>query len=186
MREPTLIVVAGPAGAGKTTLGMQIAKVLHATFLDKDTISEAFTDYILGGNTRESELYRNEVCPLEYAVSLQLCEENLAVGQSVVLVLSMIGQIADYGAWKTLQEEASVSFADYKVKFIWILPKEEIEYARILERGAERDEYKLQHWDEYYAAISALQPDSRYQAYRYDNAHPKERNFNLLLKWITK
>lgn len=44
MTKPTLIIISGPPGAGKTTLSHPLAKSLHLPLLAKDVIKERFAD----------------------------------------------------------------------------------------------------------------------------------------------
>jgi adenylate kinase family enzyme len=52
MKSPFFIIISGPPGSGKTTLGKEIAKQLKLPYLSKDTIKESLFD-TLGWNDRE-------------------------------------------------------------------------------------------------------------------------------------
>ena len=70
----------------KNTVGKKIAEQLRYVYLDKDTIAQPFVEALNPiKNDRESTLYLNTIRPLEYQVLLDVAEENLRLGQSVVL-----------------------------------------------------------------------------------------------------
>jgi cytidylate kinase len=52
MKSSFFIIISGPPGSGKTTLGKKIAKHLELPYLSKDTIKESLFD-TLGWNDRE-------------------------------------------------------------------------------------------------------------------------------------
>ena len=93
--KPTFLLVTGCAGSGKTTLGKKIAKKLNWTYIDKDTVVNLFTDWILSDkgfskNNRESKVYCNNIRPLEYRTVFKISEENLKLGNSIVLVIHLL------------------------------------------------------------------------------------------------
>lgn len=192
-KKPTFVIVTGCAGSGKTSLGKAIAKEKHWTYIDKDTVTRHFADYILVSkgkdkNDRESEIYCNEIRPIEYKLTFKVCQENLNLGNSVILTIPFIAQIRDYNRWLEMIKEYELDLEEVNVKFIWINHDEGGEYTRITRRAAQRDGYKLEHWEEYLEGLEGISPDERYQAYRYDNDGVSADKMYIkdVLKWINK
>jgi len=46
MPKPLLIIISGPPGTGKTTLGKRMANELHLPFVNKDSIKELLFDHL--------------------------------------------------------------------------------------------------------------------------------------------
>lgn len=168
-----LIIITGCAGSGKTTVGTELSKQLNYAYIDKDTVTRDFTDFILTKlgsfeGDRESELYRSEILPIEYRVTFKVCREVLSNGNNVVLTIPFIGQIRDIAKWNEIRKEAKIP-AGVDVKFIWIKHNIDTEKNNIIKRGAVRDTYKLQHWDEYSDSLDGIEPSADYNAYVYVN-----------------
>lgn len=186
-----LIIITGCAGSGKTTIGKELARELGYTYVDKDTVTREFTDYILerSGSSktdRESDLYRGEILPIEYKTTFKLCREILDTGCNVILTIPFISQIQDFSKWNVIKKEAKIK--RHKVRFIWIKHDIETEYVNVKNRGAERDQYKLAHWEQYSESVNGLEPAKEYDAYIYTN----DCNIDLFTaltdvkKWIKK
>ena len=171
--SPYLIIIAGCAGSGKTTVGKELAKQLGFSYVDKDTVTRDYTDFILTRSgsfegDRESDLYKEQILPIEYHVTFKVCREILENGSSVVLTIPFIGQIRDMSKWLSIKEKARIS-DDVIVKFIWIKHDINTEKKNILKRGASRDAYKLSHWDEYADSVEGIEPSADFNAYIYVN-----------------
>lgn len=186
-----LIIITGCAGAGKTTIGKTLAQKLGYCYIDKDTVTREFTDFILersgsSKSDRESELYRGEILPIEYSVTFKLCREILDNGSSVVLTIPFISQIQDYSKWEEIRNAARIK--NKEVKFLWIEHNIETEKANIILRDADRDKHKLENWDEYSKSVDGIKPADEYEAYNYTN----DCNINLdtaveeIVKWVRK
>lgn len=186
-----LVIITGCAGSGKTTIGKTLAQKLGYCYIDKDTVTREYTDFILerSGSSkgdRESDLYRGEILPVEYSVTFKLCREILDNGCNVVLTIPFISQIQDYSKWEEIRNAARIR--NIEVKFIWIKHNIETEKSNLIVRDAARDKYKLEHWDEYSESVEGIYPADEYQAYIYTN----DCNINLetaveeVMKWIRK
>lgn len=187
-----LIIITGCAGAGKTTIGKELAKQLNYAYVDKDTVTREYTDFILNklGSSegdRESELYRNEILPIEYRVTFKVCREILSNGSNVVLTIPFIGQIMDFQKWEAIRKEARINH-DVIVKFIWIEHDIDTEKKNIRNRAASRDKYKLEHWDEYADSVDGIEPAAEYHAYVYVNDCEAKLSDTLeeVKKWIDR
>lgn len=191
LKTRKLVIITGCAGSGKTTIGKTLAQKLGYCYIDKDTVTREFTDFILerSGSSkgdRESQLYRGEILPIEYSVTFKLCREILDNGSNVVLTIPFISQIQDFSKWEEIRTAARIR--NKEVKFIWIEHNIETEKDNLVSRDAARDKYKLEHWEEYAKSVEGICPAGEYQAYIYTN----DCNINLdtaveeVEKWIRK
>lgn len=168
-----LVIITGCAGSGKTTVGKELAKQLGFAYIDKDTVTREYTDFILNelgsfAGDRESELYRSRILPIEYRVTFKVCREVLENGCSVVVTIPFISQIKDWSRWLAIKEEARIDDS-VDTKFIWIKHDIDTEKKNIIKRNAVRDKYKLQHWDEYAESVEDIRPALEYNIYEYNN-----------------
>ncbi|HSI21179.1 MAG TPA: ATP-binding protein [Verrucomicrobiae bacterium] len=81
MPKPTLIIITGLPGAGKTTLAKKLAPVLKLPLLTKDSIKEIIFD-TLGWSDRE---WSKKVGLASYTIMNSLIETELAAGRSLLL-----------------------------------------------------------------------------------------------------
>ncbi len=80
MPEALLVLVSGPPGAGKTTLGAKIARALGVPFINKDGIKETLFD-ALGVQDRG---WSRRLGAASAALLFHVIERQLAAGQSIV------------------------------------------------------------------------------------------------------
>ena len=147
-----LILVCGLPGSGKTTIGKIMATDLDALYIDKDTVSNSFTEAILGAigcskDDRESALYLSNVREHEYNTMMALAMENLEIGNSVICSAPFISEL-NSKEWLT-QCLLKVEKLNAIVNVIWIHVDENTAYDRIVARNASRDKWKLENWDDY-------------------------------------
>lgn len=181
----TFLIITGCAGSGKTTLGKTLSRRLGYTYVDKDTATETFTDFILKTDgERESKFYCESVRPIEYRTVINLCKDNLILGNSVVLTIPFIEQIQDYSKWEQIIKELNLDFSNINIKFIWIKHNELLEYDRIKERGSSRDKYKLDHWEEYSSNLKNVKPDAKYDVFIYDNSYVSRTQLDNVVRWM--
>jgi predicted kinase len=102
---PLLIVFAGRAGTGKTTLSRMVAAELCAAILRVDVVEAAVVRHGLG---------EHPVGPIGYAVAHDLAVACLAVGTTVV-VDAVNGVPEARAAWPELASEAGVPLAVVEV-----------------------------------------------------------------------
>ncbi len=191
-QKKKLIIITGCAGAGKTTIGTALAKNIKYTYIDKDTVTREFTDYLLiklGSfeGDRESEQYTNDILPMEYRTTFKLCREILENGSNVVLTIPFISQIRDIKKWEEIKKDVKIK-DDIDVKFIWIKHNIDTEKKSIINRGAKRDQYKIEHWDWYADSVEGIEPDEKYGAYLFVNDYDVNLNDSLeeIIKWINQ
>lgn len=191
LNNPCLIIAAGCAGSGKTTIGKELAKQLGFVFVDKDTATREYTDFILTElgsfeGDKESELYKTHILPIEYRVTFRICKDILDSGRSVIVAIPFISQIKDWSNWLAIKESAGIG-SNVKTLFLWIEHNIEAERKNIIRRGAIRDTYKIQHRDEYAKSVENIHPAAEYNAYVYVNDRDIRSSGILdgIREWVT-
>jgi predicted kinase len=160
--QPTLVLVAGGPGAGKTALARALAAQFEqAILLDKDVVNGIWVDAMLarlnGGKVdRESPIYIETLRPLEYAALMGAAFDNLALGKWVFVVAPFGHELSD-GAW-VRRVKASVQKLRGRLRAIWIEIDAETAKARIAARNEPRDAWKLAHWNEFLARSQFVPP----------------------------
>lgn len=176
MNPPRLILFAGHAGTGKTTLAKQALSLLAAHsgrdffFLDKDTAYGAFSSHIMGLLTgdpadRDSPTYLQHLRDREYAGLLDITRENLALGLQVMLVGPFTREIM---AGKFFRPQELGLPANTICRIAWIELSSEEARRRIERRADPRDAWKLAHWDSYLQR--RVEPPEHPALQRFDNA----------------
>lgn len=185
------VIICGCAGAGKTTIGKIVAKKLNYFFIDKDTVSNLFTDFILKYSSksegdRESAFYSSKIKPIEYESTFKICFENLELGNNVIAVIPMTSVINDFEEFNKFVNLKSLKNKGIDVKIIWINHNEDLEHKRLMSRNSSRDINKLQNWEIYAKGIKNLKPDKLLKALNYDNDILTDEKIDKLIKWIEK
>lgn len=186
-KEPVFLIVAGFAGSGKTTLSKFLCEKLQIAMIDKDTVTEDFTNFILnnnnktsGANDRESMFYKEKIRPIEYNICYKLCVENLHLGNSVVLSAPFISELNNYNEFYKELNTLGLDFNKIKLKVIFIKQNSEKERKQIIKRNEPRDLNKLENWDTYVKGIENFVPDiNSYDVFMYSNS-----SIDDLLKWL--
>ncbi|WP_258166195.1 AAA family ATPase [Paenibacillus sp. PCH8] len=79
------------AGSGKSTIGKKLAAEHHFGYLDKDVVCNTFTGKLLeahGYSPHDRDVnayYRDTVMDLEYETLLDVANDNLQLGRSIIL-----------------------------------------------------------------------------------------------------
>ncbi len=143
--NPTICILCGVAGSGKTSLGTAMAKsLLNGTLLSKDLIQDAFTT-----RERSGDVYDSISGPT-LKILVSFCDAQLALGKIPIIDAPFTfnhHRTDEYRDWvsffKTIAEKHSARLA-----IIRCLPLSEEELKRrIQQRGYSWDEWKLQNWE---------------------------------------
>jgi len=160
--RPKLYFVIGPAGSGKSTVSTQIARHSHAAYLDKDSVATFFTETLLelagtDKNERDNnEYYQRVVMDLEYRTLLRLAGDNLRLGSSVVLDAPFVRYFpqADF----LERAAAEHNWPDgVEIVVVHVTVDGSRVKDRVVDRGYERDAWKIAHWDEFWASAQAAE-----------------------------
>lgn len=158
---PSLILVGGYAGSGKTEFARFLADLSGWAVLDKDALTRRMTERLLtslGGDPhdRHTDLYRAQVRPDEYRSLLNVAHTNIDCGVSVILAAPFITELTTAGWLERLTNRCHARGVD--VSAIWIHSDTATMHDYIEQRAAPRDRWKLSHWDEYTATLNTDGP----------------------------
>jgi len=160
--QPTLILIAGGPGAGKSSLGRALATQFDSSvLLDKDVVTGAWVDGMLvrlnGGRIdRDSPVYLELLRPLEYSTLIATALDNLALGKTVFVVAPFGPELSDSDWIRQLRH--SVHDLGGRLRAIWIEIDSESAKERMVARNEVRDQWKLANWDEFTASAHFAAP----------------------------
>ena len=160
MNAPTLRIVIGTAGSGKSTIAQRLARQHGAAYLDKDAMSARFVEAALvsagydPGDREANPFYRDSILPLEYDSLLDVAGANLRLGCSVVVDAPFTPYLSDPTFITAAADRFHWPPVDVEVIRVRVSPAT-LQH-RLRERGLERDRVKLAHWDEYWATHGGL------------------------------
>ena len=189
---PRLILFAGHAGTGKSTLAKKaLPLIIEKTgedffFLDKDTVYGAYSAHVMqlttqNPNDRDSPYYLENLRDWEYQGLLDIARENLLLGVNVILVGPFSKEIQ---SGRMLDPEALGIPLQTSISIAWIDLDENEAKVRMQKRGDARDEWKLAHWDQY--AQRRIDPPQHLSIMRFDNLHFDEADFEKLIGELIK
>jgi predicted kinase len=156
MTVPSLRIVIGTAGSGKSTIAQQLARRHGAAYLDKDAMSARFVEAALvaagydPGDRESNAYYRDQVLPLEYDSLLDVAGANLRIGRSVVIDAPFSPYLSDPTFITSAAQRFDWPPVDV-IEVIRVRVSPAVLQGRLRARGLERDRVKLAHWDEYWA-----------------------------------
>lgn len=155
--SPYVVLVAGYAGSGKSEFSRRISEGLSWPLLDKDSLSgplvEGLISRITGDhNDRHSQQYLNLVRPLEYQALLEATLDNVRAGLSAVVTAPFLLELSDPRWVQSLRNLLKTH--DTKLHIVWVDCDEHMMRARITQRGAGRDTWKLANWDDYVSTVN--------------------------------
>nr|WP_314459723.1 AAA family ATPase [uncultured Clostridium sp.] len=151
-----LILVTSPPASGKTYISKQLARNLkHVVYLDKDTLIVLSKQiFVVAGQeyNRSSDFFEANIRDYEYSAIIDLAMEALEYDDIVLINAPFTREIRDIGYMSDLREKLGKKNA--KLTVIWVQTDVEVCRQRMIERGSDRDRWKLDNWDEYIAGVN--------------------------------
>ncbi|MGW2698539.1 AAA family ATPase [Streptomyces sp. NPDC001340] len=154
--RPTLMMVGGYAGSGKSEFARFVSQLTGWPVLDKDPITRPLVERLLvemgsDPNDRHTALYREKVRPLEYQCLLETAYANIDCAISSVVTAPFVAEATDLGWMRRLVNRCEAR--GVTVAVVWMLCDLDTMREYIGFRSAARDSWKLRNWDEYAATI---------------------------------
>ncbi|MCF3104499.1 AAA family ATPase [Streptomyces roseoverticillatus] len=155
-QTPAVVLVGGFAGSGKSEFAKFLGSLTGWPILDKDSLTRPLVDRLLvalGGeaNDRSSELYREQIRPLEYRCLMEAAWDNLDCGISTILDAPFTLEFSQSSWMQRFYNRCKAKRVS--VASIWVEcdPDSMREYVEF--RGAARDSWKIEAWEEYLTTI---------------------------------
>ncbi len=135
-----IVVVAGPAGSGKSTLGLQLARALRLPYLDLDTVTnpllERLSIFLPEQMHWNDSRLRDTVRPARYLALRAALADQVAAGVGAVVVAPFTSELRGGVEWDELVESAG----EVPV-VVWVNASPMVLAERRAARSADRDAY---------------------------------------------
>lgn len=153
---PTVALIAGYAGSGKTKLGKVLAKTMSWALLDKDTLTrpllERAAELVCGDpHDRHTPRYVAELRPLEYECLMRTAWEVLDHGTSVLVTAPFLAEVVSPEWLDQVRFRCEVD--NHRLHVVWVDCDIDSMKDRLTARGADRDRWKLGHWEEFAQSV---------------------------------
>ena len=165
-----IVVVAGPAGSGKSTLGLHLARSLRLPYLDLDSITNPVLEG-LGATLPmhwNDPQFRDVVRPARYRALRQTLADQVAAGTGAVVVAPFTAELRGGAEWDEL-----VASAGCIPVVVWVQATPELLAERRAARGADRDAHIVDLAGNATPAVAHV---------RVDAALPTDRQVEAVLK----
>lgn len=140
-RLPVLLV-AGAAGSGKTTLGRELARRFRIPLLDLDTLTNPLLDQLdsvsVGPHWNSPGPHSEQIRAGRYAVLLAAATDLVDIGQRPVLVAPFTRELTGGAEW----EHLIAQLAPAATSVVHVDGSPELLARRRADRGAERDAHR--------------------------------------------
>ncbi len=162
MKEKRLIFVTSPPACGKTKLSKKLATAIkHIVYLDKDTLIPLSKQiFAVAGQpyNRSSDFFEKEIRDYEYDVIMDLAFEAIKYEDLVMVNAPFTREIRDDEYIASLREKLKEYGA--KLTVVWIVTDPEVCHQRMIDRGSDRDTWKLENWEQYLSTVNFTIPEN--------------------------
>lgn len=153
---PTLVLVGGHAGSGKTEFALRLSEISGWCCFDKDVLTRALAQATLiaigqDANDRQSREYLEKVRPLEYLALMSSAVFNINHGISTIAAAPFLKEFWDEYWLNALM--ATLRRAQANLAVVWIYTDAEMMHYQMQKRDASRDVWKLANWHKYIESI---------------------------------
>ncbi|WP_028609322.1 AAA family ATPase [Paenibacillus harenae] len=186
-----LVFFLGGAGAGKTTLAKAMARKRGAAFFDMDTLLRPAAEALmkqagLDPSDRDSAAYKTLCRDLGYRITMDAALENIGIGTDAFVVgpFTKETKTPDWIERELSAIGATLDHVDVKVIFV-ALQNERDYYNRIVQRGSELDQWKLDNWREFSRSLAKRELKWNIPASSvlyYDNTKPSDQEAIAVLE----
>ncbi|MFT4044732.1 MAG: AAA family ATPase [Gordonia sp. (in: high G+C Gram-positive bacteria)] len=137
------LIVTGPAGSGKTTLGHALAQRLKRPLLDLDSLTNPLLDslahFLPGPHWNVESAATEAIRQGRYAVLRQAARDLIADGAEPILIAPFTRELTGGTEWAELVD----ALAPTVPRVVYLTASPEILAARRAERGAQRDALRV-------------------------------------------
>lgn len=148
-----IYMIAGPAGSGKTTLGLALAEALAASCLDLDDVTSALVDQFLGAHPEHDEPSAlGRLREARYALLAARARERVGIDEVIILVAPFTTEKSSAAGWQAWVDALGVP--ENTLHLVWLDLPPQVRLERMAARAATRDATVLAT-----AGVSAPLPD---------------------------
>ncbi|MGW5420213.1 AAA family ATPase [Streptomyces sp. NPDC003943] len=154
---PSVVLVGGFAGSGKSEFAKFLGGLTGWPILDKDSLTRPLVDQLLvalGGEAhdRSSDLYREKVRPLEYRCLMEAAWDNVDCGTSTILDAPFVSEFSQADWMQRFHNRCRSKRVSVTTIWVECDPESMREYIEF--RGAARDAWKMESWDDYLSSLN--------------------------------
>jgi len=161
-----IILIGGIAGSGKTTISEYISHTSPFIHIDKDKVTRTMLEELLIKNgkekdDRESKTYVEKVRPFEYKQFFEIIY-HLSEANYIIASAPFLKEFQDE-KWIEEQKKYFEKELEAHLIIIWVETDVFETKERLIKRGASRDKYKLEHFEEYAEAMKNAEKNIKEQ-----------------------
>lgn len=160
-----LILLGGMPASGKTTLGKKLSSHYSLPFLDKDTLCDLYTNYVVKEKTfdgdRSSALYKNILRPLEYQILWKVSLEQVSLGLTPIVVAPFSSEFPSKLKLEELRETLKKTNPNTALVTILLAIDEDSVKNNMVLRNRTEDQDKISQWSSYFQEKLTQQDQSR-------------------------
>lgn len=157
--KPTVIFMVGFPGSGKSTVAKATAEHFHAAYLDKDCLCNTLTGAMLSSHGEpasardNSQLYKDHILQAEYETLFHVANSTLFATKCVVIDAPFVAFFEQ--SQYLNQQRALYQWHGINLIVVEVYASVETTKERLISRGEARDQWKLDHWEEFSSLLTS-------------------------------